>query len=34
MSKQAAEEFKENGNRYFQQHKYEDAIGFYNRYLY
>uniref|UniRef100_A0A158R503 E3 ubiquitin-protein ligase CHIP n=1 Tax=Syphacia muris TaxID=451379 RepID=A0A158R503_9BILA len=31
MSKQIAEEYKKNGNRFFQQHKYEDAINAYSR---
>uniref|UniRef100_A0A0M3I422 E3 ubiquitin-protein ligase CHIP n=1 Tax=Ascaris lumbricoides TaxID=6252 RepID=A0A0M3I422_ASCLU len=31
MSAQMANEFKESGNRYFQQHRYEEAINSYNR---
>ncbi|VDM41996.1 unnamed protein product [Toxocara canis] len=31
MSTQIANEFKESGNRFFQQHRYEEAINAYNR---
>lgn len=31
MSSQMAEELKEAGNRYFQQHKFDEAINAYNR---